>query len=98
MKSKSFYLRISFLLLILLAVKVSSFHVYAHEVYDETVIEHCSICDIAVENQHPPLSPSLDYWYDFVEIPSATTIQFDYQALTYQRLQRASLFGRPPPC
>ncbi|WP_430908803.1 hypothetical protein [Maribacter sp. 2-571] len=97
MKRNRYYIQISFVLLTLLLVKVTSLHVYTHAEDCDTSIEQCAICDVALENQQPyQLSDSV-YEFRFVDIPIVTTVNYGYRSLSESPLSRFSLFGRPPP-
>jgi len=85
------------LLLGLLFIKVSAFHVYAHQNTDNQ-IEICGYCDLAIENQQAELSPDLtpiDFTERLLDYP---TLRFYLSEEDFTPLHHSAyLFTRPPP-
>lgn len=85
------------LLVGLLFIKVSAFHVYEHQNADNQV-DACGFCDLAIENQQSELV--LDF-----SVPEATTLFAEYPILkitlpgvAFTPLHRYTyIFTRPPP-
>lgn len=84
--------------LLLMLVKVSALHVFAHQSSDENTIENCSFCELAIENQKNELvNPSeIEFTSDetiFVIIES----EVKYQNSFVESFSAFHLFSRPPP-
>ena len=85
------------LLVGLLFVKVSAFHVYAHQNADNQA-ETCGYCDLAVENQQAELTPG----FSALEVPTPpaehleTQIELPHVEVVSFHLS-SFLFTRPPP-
>ena len=76
--------------------KVSAFHVYSHQ--DDSSVEQCSICDVAIHTQDVELSAS-----PVTVVPSAITPVFSYEgqstivfSFPMTKVCR-TIYGRPPP-
>jgi len=89
---------IGFLLLTLMVLKVSSFHVYTHQDNITDTIENCNICDVALENQNT------EYTFTSILVLLSTVVFIFYRKLSFVSLNetpslflRYKLFGRPPP-
>jgi len=85
------------LLLGLLFIKVSAFHVYEHQDADNQ-IEVCGYCDLAIENQQTELSPGFSV-PEFVPQP---LIQLTAKIRPQSDLVRSEhltsfILTRPPP-
>ncbi|RDY61666.1 hypothetical protein [Flagellimonas nanhaiensis] len=81
----------------LMVIKVSSFHVYAHQDGDSETIENCNICDLALENQTLDFQTS-----DNSYVLDDTEFSIKYQkTLKDEQLKEQSfdyyLSSRPPP-
>ncbi|AKA36271.1 MAG: hypothetical protein CMH48_03365 [Muricauda sp.] len=85
------------LFLALMSIKVSAFHVYAHQDNDSQ-IENCEFCDLAIENQQSEHTPTFTVALDFqppVEIKESKLYgkSINFADNTY----RSGLYSRPPP-
>ena len=76
--------------------KVSAFHVYSH--HNDSSVEQCSICDVAIHNQNAELSTSPQ-----TVLPNNLTAVFVYKrpftivsSFPTHKVCR-TLYGRPPP-
>ncbi len=96
MENKYFSNIITFLLLTLISVKVSSFHEYTHQDSDD--IENCKICELATENQDnefliaTPLVIKTPTFIDYAYEPKVC-----YKLVLPSSSLQARFFGRPPP-
>ncbi|MDT0607453.1 hypothetical protein [Croceitalea rosinachiae] len=96
---KDFFKIISLLsFVILMFIKVSSFHVYSHVGHDDdTSIENCSSCELAIEHQQTafiaPATISLEKKLIGEDFSAVETY---YQSFTLQ-IASSDFFSRPPP-
>lgn len=84
--------------LFMLFMKVSAFHVYAHQDSEDTSIENCGICELAIESQQTALDLTSDV---------AVVLNIDYTRFRIPKVFYCSefvetstifkLFSRPPP-
>ena len=96
-KKKGFFT--IFFLVILMFVKISSFHVFAHGDTDEDAIENCELCKFTIVNQHTDyvLNSETNFVQPKVQVPqSAVKVSYvnpflDTSSATLR------LFTRPPP-
>ncbi len=81
----------------LMLVKVSAFHVYAHDDTEADGIENCDVCDLAIENQGSEIQFSIEV--PTIEppelLPNALEIRLEQQLET--GYFNFPLFSRPPP-
>ncbi|MEM8847973.1 MAG: hypothetical protein AAGD17_12795 [Bacteroidota bacterium] len=81
----------------LMLLKVSAFHVYAHQDDDCESIENCEICDIALENQtsdidfFTPPALKINNKVLFEDVLVITTHSFESDSKV------SLLLSRPPP-
>lgn len=82
----------------LLWVKVSAFHVYAHQDDATNEIENCKVCHLMVESQsvEEQIAPAPSFDTPHIEIISRASI-FENKIVVVSPLLHARLFGRPPP-
>jgi len=86
--------------MLLMAVKVSAFHTYTHDLDTEKgAIENCVSCDALLENQ----KTLFDAAQSSVTL-AINTVTYDYLIVNYQNTPLipssylgSSLFYRPPP-
>ncbi len=97
MKSGRFCYWSSFLLLALLMVKISSFHVYAHQGEPDSVTEECTVCDVTLENQQPEIGGAMVSLPTIRVIPATNVIHFQSNVSDDSQYRLRSLFSRPPP-
>ncbi len=97
MKSSRFRFWYSFLLMALLLVKVSSFHVYAHQGEPDSSVEHCSVCDVTLENQQPEIAGEMVHHVILSPVPDTSRINFLPHVSDNSQYSFLRLFGRPPP-
>lgn len=87
----------SFILLALLSVKVSAFHVYQHHMEDSHA-ENCELCEYTIQNQSEEFSSD-----DSFAIPSKITIvviaptNLETQDIGTLEIAHKFPFSRPPP-
>ena len=82
----------------LMLVKVSALHVYTHQGSESDSMDHCHLCEMAIEAQQAD--------FDFKEADIAPAIldepvrevQTMYPQIATVTTVPNSLFSRPPPC
>ena len=80
-----------------MAFKVSSFHVYSHDL-SAHAIENCKVCDTALENDRVAvLIPETAYIQEPVIIPSVNKAKFNSGIHFIPVEKTLRVFGRPPP-
>ncbi|MEX0312761.1 MAG: hypothetical protein AB3N18_01185 [Allomuricauda sp.] len=81
----------------LMLVKVSALHVYTHQDSEKDSVEHCDICDIAIENQTSDvqINPIITIEHSPEIVETTWEPHFDQQLTTIRF--NFSLFSRPPP-
>ena len=98
MKKSIFTYFSAFILLGLILIKVTSFHIYSHQDNPVDTIENCSICDMAIQNQNS----------EFTFITILAIVFFSVSISTDQKIYPLAIelpssyfsyasFGRPPP-
>lgn len=84
------------LLVGLLFIKVSAFHVYSHEDADNQ-IETCGYCDLAVENQQAELTPAFTSSEVIAPPTEYVATRFDLAPSATSSIYSSYFFARPPP-
>ncbi|MEP3210814.1 MAG: hypothetical protein ABJN95_16550 [Maribacter sp.] len=91
--------RFSAVLLIgLLLIKVSAFHVYEHHDSLDDSNDHCELCVLTIEGQQsesltPPLTVVVHSPLQFPSLPKIHSLEEGY----VQTIVKGNLFARPPP-
>jgi hypothetical protein len=97
--NKSFSTISVFILLALMFFKVSPIHALTHEESTDENMEHCEICEFAIENQNPeylvPASSQTIPAPIFVNTSEKQTVAF--RSIVPSSFLRSNFFGRPPP-
>lgn len=87
-----------FLFTFLMLVKVSAFHVYTHQDTENTAVENCKWCALAVENQnaaHLEVS-GLDFSPNLLTVLE-NQLFIEISELFLVNDTKSDLFSRPPP-
>jgi hypothetical protein len=91
---KTFY---SFVLLALIAFKVSATHVYAHQ-EDSVQVEDCELCEHAIQNQNAEFSAIVQLEVpENSTVPIAKVINIVFDGPEVSNDVVTFLFTRPPP-
>lgn len=81
----------------LMFIKVSSFHVYSHLDEETDLIENCSSCELAIENQQSPQLDTADCSYTITIGQIAVELVVLQPETIISQSQSRLLFSRPPP-
>ena len=98
MKREKFKCLSVLVLLFVVVLKVSSFHVFTHQDNASDTIKNCAICDLAIENQDAEF---VDTFQTTATTPNVITVSKPllkaYRSETSPTYLHFKIFGRPPP-
>ena len=81
----------------LMLIKVSALHIYTHQGSETDSMDHCHLCEMAIEAQQADLDFAQNYMAPVLLAPLVQMVKTSYSQATSFTTVPNSLFSRPPP-
>ncbi len=83
---------------LLILIKVSGFHVYAHDDDDCESVENCETCDLVMELQNSDLDFPSPITFDLAKETVEDKLVSQHKRIFTDKKKAYRLHSRPPPC